>query len=123
MDIHTVCYMMKSFKDFNDPINVNKIVALVRASRGERFEIAIYRPPQEDQRAQDALDYLTDAIGVDPVRGKSRFDPRQKHIRSLMIAHGVVVSTSVYVLSKGIRLPEFPVSVCSFRCTLVLRRI
>ena len=78
MDTHTVCFIMKSFKDYDDPISVNKIVALVRAPHGEQFEITTYRPLPGDQRAESALDDRTAVACVDPIRGNSQFDPLTK---------------------------------------------
>ena len=77
MDIHTVCFILQTRRGFHD-VSANHIVALIRASQGERYEVAICLPVLGDAEASEALGCGTDTKGVDPLRGKQRaqLDPR-----------------------------------------------
>ena len=67
MDIHTACYILHTRYDY-EGISGNRIVALIRSTQGERYEIAICKFDPGDQSALAALDDRTDTHRVDPLR-------------------------------------------------------
>ena len=78
MDIHTVCHILHTRYDY-EGISVNRLVALIRSTQGERYEIAICKLDHDDQNALAALDDHTDTRHVDPLRShpRTRLDPRR----------------------------------------------
>ena len=76
MDTHTVCFILQPSIGSDPDIDVNKLVGLIRATQGERYEAAVYYPDPDDDYANSVLDRKTDAKMVDPIASELRFDPR-----------------------------------------------
>ena len=78
MDIRTVCYILHTRYEY-EGISVNRIVALIRSTQGERSEAAICKFDPDDINALEALDDHTDTQSADPFRShpRTRFGPRQ----------------------------------------------
>ena len=84
MDIHTVCYILHTRYDY-EGISVNRLVALIRSTQGERYEIAICKFDPDDRSALAALDDRTGTLNVDPLRShpRTRLDPRRNPYQSV----------------------------------------
>ena len=54
MDTHTVCFILQTRRGFRG-VNVNRLVAVVRADHGERYEIASCRSDPNDVDSAQAL--------------------------------------------------------------------